>query len=82
MKKNKWFEEVFLPSFDKNMNNPKYPNKVILSPKQEDVCIKNMSEKQCHGDYGYFTVYEYKTESANYLLTFSGKYTFLHKRPL
>lgn len=83
MKKiNKWFAEVFLPSFDARMNNPKYPNSCILSAKQAEVCYKYMNAKNCVSTYNKcFTVYEAETKSAKYLMHTVGRYTFLDKTP-
>jgi hypothetical protein len=76
----KWFVEVFLKSMiEKEQLQPqKYRGQVVLSSKQAEVCRRYMDEKQCHGDYGYFSVYEFKTESHKFQLCESGKYTFLH----
>lgn len=72
-----WFKTVFLPSLEARMTNPKYPNQIILSPKQADICYKYMNSVQCHGDYGYFTIYEIKIDGKLYQMTTRGKYTFL-----
>lgn len=77
----KWFLEVFLPSLEKRMNNPKYPNQAIITNNQFEVCLKYFKPRQCYGDYGYFTNFEFETEKAFYQITFRGKYTFLSKRP-
>lgn len=77
----KWFLEVFLPSLEGRMNNPKYPNQAIITHNQFDVCRKYFSAVQCHGDYGWFAVWEFRTEEANYQITFRGKYIFLTKYP-
>lgn len=45
-KPSKWFLEVFLPSaIEKMQNNNKYPNTMILSDKQADVCYRNMEHR-------------------------------------
>lgn len=75
-----WFKDTFLPSLEKRMNNPKYPNSCILSQKQADVCYRYMKCKQHKGDYGTFATYEYETEKALFQMSFAGKYTFLKKR--
>ena len=78
MKRNKWFEDTFLPSFDRQMNNPKYPNRVILSEKQADICFRYMNSKQCRDTYNrYFTQYTYDVGTRHYCMWFAGKYTFL-----
>lgn len=78
----KWFTEVFLPSLEKRMNNPKYPNQLILSDKQYDVCLRYMNDKQCHGFYGWFTIYEIEVDNIQYTVTDRGRYHFLSKRIL
>jgi hypothetical protein len=80
----KWFTEVFLPSMiEKEKKQPeKYRGQVILSDKQVDICRRYMNEKQCHGDYGYFTVFEFEAGSHRFQLCEAGKYTFLHIRLL
>ena len=79
-KASKWFTEVFLPSFDPKMNNPKYPNRCILSEKQADVCHKYMTAKPCHSVYGkWYNLYEAETETARYTMYKAGRYTFLLK---
>lgn len=76
--KNEWFETVFLPSFDSKMNNPKYPNRVILSEKQADICLRYMKSRECCDTYGrYFSVYNYDVGTRHYCMWFAGKYTFL-----
>lgn len=75
----KWFLEVFLPSLEKRMNNPKYPNQAIITNNQFEVCSKYFKPRQCYGDYGYFTIYEFAIESASYQITFRGRYIFLNK---
>lgn len=75
----KWFTEVFLPSIEKRMNNPKYPNSCILSDKQADVCYKYMNEVDCYGDYGNFVNYQIIANGYKWLMTKRGKYTFLER---
>ena len=77
----KWFLEVFLPSIEKRMNNPKYPNQAIITRNQFDVCARYFQSVQCHSDYGWFTIWEYRTEEAHYQITFRGQYIFLTKTP-
>lgn len=76
-----WFLTTFLPSIEQRMNNPRYPNQAIITRNQFDVCRKYFHPVQCHGDYGWFTVYEFATDDAKYLITFKGKYIFLNKYP-
>lgn len=76
-----WFLTTFLPSIEQRMNNPKYPNQAIITRNQFDVCGRYFHPVQCHGDYGWFTVYEFATDDAKYLITFKGKYIFLNKYP-
>lgn len=75
----KWFTEVFLPSLESRMNNPKYPNSCILSDKQADICYKYMEEISCRGDYGYFNIYQIKVNGHKWTMTQRGRYTFLTK---
>lgn len=69
---NSWFEETFLPSLETRMNNPKYPNQVILTKKQEEVCRKYMnrvsffSNALCREA----SRYEYKIGDATYKLQY------------
>lgn len=76
----KWFDEVFLPSLiDKAKKNPaKYQNRVILSEKQREVCIRNMTPKSCHGDYGEFSMFVHETNTHKFQMSEAGKYTFLY----
>lgn len=78
--KSNWFSEVFLPSLvEKAKNNsPKYQDRVILSPKQYEVCLRNMTVKHCYGDYGEFTRFVYETDTHKFLLEEAGKYRFLY----
>ena len=76
-----WFLNVFLPSIENRMNNPKYPNQAIISENQYEVCAKYFHSVQCHGDYGWFTIWEYRTDDAHYQITRRGKYIFLTKSP-
>jgi hypothetical protein len=78
--KNNWFDEVFLPSLVERakQNPPKYQDRVILSQKQYDVCLRNMSIKQCHGDYGDFTRFVYETDTHKFMTEQAGKYNFLY----
>lgn len=79
MAKANWFEEVFLPSLEKRMNNPKYPNQVILTDKQEQVCERYMTYKPCVDLYNRdFGIYIYNVGTKHYTMTFAGRYTFLH----
>lgn len=76
-----WFLGTFLPSIEARMSNPKYPNQAIITQNQCEVCQKYFHPRQCHGDYGWFTVWEFTTDEASYLITFKGKYIFLNKYP-
>lgn len=76
-----WFLGTLLPSLEKRMNNPKYPNQAIITRNQFDVCCKYFHPVQCHGDYGRFTIWEFATADAHYQITFRGKYIFLTKTP-
>ena len=78
-KGNEWFVGEFLPSLEKRMTNPKYPNKCILTEKQAEVCYRYMKPVQ-HKDVNYgtwFYTYEFETETKKYLMHFAGRYTFL-----
>lgn len=77
MEKTKWFEETFLQSLEARMTNPKYPNQCILSEKQADICYRYMNSRNCSGDYGCFTNYEYTVGNKFYQMTKRGKYHFL-----
>lgn len=66
----KWFEEVFLPSFDTKLSDPRYPNRAILTERQADIFRKYMKYDPVFG-------YKYKIGTRNYGLEFKGKYTFL-----
>lgn len=80
-KKSKWFDEVFLPSLTEKMEkNEKYPNTMILSEKQYEICMRNFQPQQCYGDYGDFTNYTYEANGYRYLIYFRGRYTFLSCR--
>ena len=78
--KSNWFTEVFLPSLVERakQNQPKYQDRVILSDKQYDICIRNMTVKQCYGDYGYFTKLVYETGTHKFMAERAGKYNFLY----
>ena len=78
--KNNWFEDVFIPSqIERAKKNPvKYQDCVILSDKQYDVCLRNMTVKHCYGDYGEFTRFVYETSTHKFLLEEAGKYNFLY----
>lgn len=75
----KWFLEQFLPSLEKRMNNPKYPNQAIITPNQFEVCLKYFRPRQCYGDYGCWTNYEFETDASKYQITQQGRYIFLSK---
>lgn len=77
--KNDWFDNVFLPSFDDKMNNPKYPHQCILSAKQADICAKYMEAKEGHNsDYNKrWVFYVYHVGCREYTVWSVGKYTFM-----
>ena len=75
----KWFLETFLPSLESRMNNPKYPNQAIITERQFDVCLKYFKPRQCYGDYGCFTNYEFETDKARYQICERGRYVFLYR---
>ncbi|MBO7425143.1 MAG: hypothetical protein J6U23_05645 [Clostridiales bacterium] len=66
----KWFEEVFLPSFDTKLSDPRYPNRALISERQADVFRKYMKYDRALG-------YKYKIGSKEYSLEFAGRYSFL-----
>ena len=72
-----WFVGEFLPSLEKRMDNPKYPNTCILSALQAEVCYKYMESIQCKSDYGWFYVYELKVGNKAYQMKKVGRYIFL-----
>lgn len=79
--KNNWFPEVFLPSLiekAKQQPHPKYPNRVILSQKQYEVCYRNMAVKTCQGDYGQFYMLVFETSTHKFQAEQAGKYNFLY----
>lgn len=67
--KNKWFEDVFIPSFFDKMKNPKYPNRAILSERQFDICLKYMESR--------YYDYSYKTDAFSVSVYDQGKYHFI-----
>lgn len=80
----KWFLENFVPSvLNKMENNREYPNSMILSGRQVDVCHQNMEHKESHTDYGWMGYYELAIDG--YILTLhkNGRYHILrmHKVP-
>lgn len=81
--KSKWFESVFLASLLPKMeSNQKYPNSIILSEKQADVCYNNMAHKSSANDGG-ITVfrsyyYEYAMDGYVFSLFKRGQYNILH----
>ena len=70
MTKANWFEEVFLPSQEDRLT-PKYPDKVILSEKQESICEKYMKEDRDYQNY------HYEIGGTRYVMYRAGRYTFL-----
>lgn len=81
--KSKWFESVFLASLLPKMeSNQKYPNSIILSDKQAEVCHNNMEHKSSANDGG-ITVfrtyyYEYAMDGYVFSLFKRGRYNILH----
>lgn len=74
----KWFLEVFLPgAIEKMQNNRKYPNTMILSDKQADVCYRNMEHKESHTDYGRIGYNEISVDGFVVTMYKKGRYTFL-----
>ena len=74
----KWFLEVFLPgAIEKMQNNRKYPNTMILSDKQADVCYRNMEHKESHTDYGWIGYNEISVDGFVVTMYKKGRYTFL-----
>ena len=83
-KPSKWFLEVFLPSaIEKMQNNKKYPNTMILSDKQADVCYRNMEHKESHTNCGWVGYNEITVDGFAVTMCRRGRYTFLnvHKIP-
>ena len=77
----KWFDNIFLMSFEDKMNNPKYPNQCILSDGQVRVCERYM-ESHSGSTMSYhkpFLYYTYKVGCREYRLEFRGRYAFLHR---
>ena len=70
-KRNAWFEETFLPSLEARMNNPKYPYQVILSERQEIICLKYMKEV-------YDNHYVYKIGTKEFDMSRRGRYIFMN----
>lgn len=80
----KWFLEVFLTSaIEKMQNNKKYPNTMILSDKQADVCYRNMEHKEFRTCYGWSGCREIEVDGYVVCMQQRGRYTFLsmHKVP-
>ena len=78
-KPSEWFLEVFLPSaIDKMQSNKKYPNTMILSDKQADVCYRNMEHKGSHTDYGWIGYNEITVDGYVVTMCRRGRYTFLN----
>lgn len=79
-----WFVGKFLPSLEKRMNNPKYPNTCILTEAQEDVCVRYMKSIQTF-DCSYNMPncsYVLVVGNRRYTLTRRGRYAFLSVRDL
>lgn len=77
--RSRWFEETFLPSFEEKLHNPKYPNQVILSERQADICRQYMDEQESHTDYGWHTVYRKQVGGTVWYIATAGRYTFLKR---
>ena len=43
------------------------------------MCRKYMHAVQCHGDYGYFTIYELDVDGVKFTMASRGRYTFLSR---
>lgn len=66
---NKWFEEIFIPSFYDKMHNPKYPNRALLSERQFDIALKYMDVR----DYDWY----YETDKHTVSVFTQGRYKFI-----
>ena len=80
--KSKWFESVFLASLLPKMeSNQKYPNSIILSDKQAEVCHNNMEYKSSANDGGIAVFrnyyYEYAMDGYVFSLFKRGQYNIL-----
>lgn len=80
--KSKWFESVFLASLLPKMeSNQKYPNSIILSEKQTEVCHSNMELKSSANDGGIaisrIYYYEYAMDGYVFSLFKRGRYNIL-----
>lgn len=74
----KWFLENFVPSvLNKMQNNRKYPNFMILSDRQVEVCHRNMEHKEAHTDYGWIGYYELAIDGYVLTLHKNGRYHIL-----
>ena len=80
-KRNEWFEDTFLKSFEPKFTNPKYPNQCILTEAQNDICVRYMESHHSHNsDYNRFwAYYTYDVGGTHYLLTQRGRYYFLNR---
>lgn len=79
----KWFLEVFLPSLIEKMEgNEKYPNSMILSERQAEVCRRNMEHKESHTDYGWMGYQEIAVDGYMIKMIKRGKYTILNLLPV
>lgn len=94
-KSEKWFRDVFLPSFDEKFQatiGTKYEGQLIVSEKQAQICYRNMNTINCYGDYGNFSRYRYiikeefpndaystRINKTSWEIERRGKYYFLHK---
>lgn len=74
----KWFLEEFVPSVLNRMeDNRKYPNSMILSDRQVEVCHRNMEHKETHTLYGWMGFYELAVDGYILSLHKEGKYHIL-----
>lgn len=78
--KNKWFDEVLIPSIiSRILENKKYPNSLILSEKQVNVCRRYMERKEEYNLYGkWFSFYEYHVDGFNLTLLKRGRYYIIY----
>lgn len=75
----KWFLETFVPSvLNRMQNNRKYPNSMILSDRQVEVCHRNMEHKETRTSWGWMGFYELAVDGYTLSLYKKGKYHILH----
>lgn len=74
----KWFLENFVPNvLNKMESNRKYPNSMILSDKQVEVCHRNMEHKEIRTNWGWMGYYELAIDGHTLSLHKKGKYHIL-----